>query len=216
VETSENAPASSRNVSTKNPGSESSSSTSAPSAGQHDNANNGAQFECNICLDMAEEPVITLCGHLFCWKCIYEWMRPRNPTNTPADLEQAECPCPVCKSLVNRSRLIPLYGRGQSRSSTGDPRDRIPDRPSGQRRETDPAAGGHARGWEDNFAPFRMHGVQFGAGIFPFSGFGFQFVGLCGWGGGGGGGPVGGSGVAGQCEPHSAGHWRLAVQDRAL
>jgi E3 ubiquitin-protein ligase RNF5 len=24
-------------------------------------------FECNICLDTASQPVITLCGHLFCW-----------------------------------------------------------------------------------------------------------------------------------------------------
>ena len=24
-------------------------------------------FECNICLEMASNPVVTLCGHLYCW-----------------------------------------------------------------------------------------------------------------------------------------------------
>jgi E3 ubiquitin-protein ligase RNF5 len=29
-------------------------------------------YECNICLDAAVDPVISLCGHLFCWSCIYQ------------------------------------------------------------------------------------------------------------------------------------------------
>ena len=28
-------------------------------------------FECNICYELAHEPVVTLCGHLYCWPCIY-------------------------------------------------------------------------------------------------------------------------------------------------
>lgn len=28
-------------------------------------------YECNICLETASEPIITSCGHLFCWPCIY-------------------------------------------------------------------------------------------------------------------------------------------------
>lgn len=28
-------------------------------------------FECSICLEMAKEPVLTQCGHLFCWSCIF-------------------------------------------------------------------------------------------------------------------------------------------------
>jgi E3 ubiquitin-protein ligase RNF5 len=29
-------------------------------------------FECTICIETAKEPVVTICGHLFCWPCIYE------------------------------------------------------------------------------------------------------------------------------------------------
>ncbi len=29
-------------------------------------------FECVICLETAKEPVVTKCGHLYCWPCIYE------------------------------------------------------------------------------------------------------------------------------------------------
>jgi hypothetical protein len=28
-------------------------------------------FECNICLELASQPVVTLCGHLYCWPCLY-------------------------------------------------------------------------------------------------------------------------------------------------
>lgn len=32
-------------------------------------------FECNICLDVATDPVVTQCGHLYCWPCIYKYVR---------------------------------------------------------------------------------------------------------------------------------------------
>lgn len=30
-------------------------------------------FECNVCLDLAKDPVVTVCGHLYCWRCLYRW-----------------------------------------------------------------------------------------------------------------------------------------------
>jgi hypothetical protein len=33
--------------------------------------NDAGLFECNICLEMAKEPIVTLCGHLFCWPCLF-------------------------------------------------------------------------------------------------------------------------------------------------
>jgi hypothetical protein len=45
-------------------------SETQPSSSNNDNENENQQqkndlFECNICFDPANEPVITVCGHLF-------------------------------------------------------------------------------------------------------------------------------------------------------
>ncbi|KAL9236780.1 hypothetical protein vseg_011410 [Gypsophila vaccaria] len=67
-------------------------------------------FECNICLDSANDPVVTLCGHLYCWPCIYKWFYIQS-----ASLPSDEYPqCPVCKAEISHTTVIPLYGRGQS------------------------------------------------------------------------------------------------------
>lgn len=59
----------------------------------------GAGFECKICLDRIVEPVVTKCGHLFCWPCIYQWL---------GDDRHKECPC--CKAInITVANLIPLY-----------------------------------------------------------------------------------------------------------
>lgn len=59
-------------------------------------------FDCNICLETASEPIVTLCGHLYCWGCIYKWQ------------EVQECPqCPICKCAISRERMLPIYGRGR-------------------------------------------------------------------------------------------------------
>ncbi|XP_011625435.1 E3 ubiquitin-protein ligase RMA2 [Amborella trichopoda] len=84
----------------------------------------GSSFDCNICLDFAQDPVVTLCGHLFCWPCIYKWL----------ELHSNSQDCPVCKSALSQSNLIPLYGRGKtdishSRKQLGS----IPERPVGPR-----------------------------------------------------------------------------------
>ncbi|CAJ2646329.1 unnamed protein product [Trifolium pratense] len=101
-----------------------------PSCSSGNSSNNDAgDFECNICFDLAQDPVITLCGHLFCWPCLYKWLH-----------YHSQCQeCPVCKALVQEEKLVPLYGRGKSQT---DPRNKsypgmeIPRRPSGQRPQT--------------------------------------------------------------------------------
>ncbi|KAK7317797.1 hypothetical protein RJT34_02332 [Clitoria ternatea] len=65
-------------------------------------------FECNICLESAHDPVVTLCGHLYCWPCIYKWLDVRSSSVEP-DQQQT---CPVCKAEISHTSVVPLYGRG--------------------------------------------------------------------------------------------------------
>ncbi|KAL6903447.1 hypothetical protein ACP4OV_004260 [Aristida adscensionis] len=71
-------------------------------------------FDCNICLDFAAEPVVTLCGHLYCWPCIYEWLRPGVESTANDSSSSARRQCPVCKATLSPDTLVPLYGRGGS------------------------------------------------------------------------------------------------------
>ncbi|KAA8523895.1 hypothetical protein F0562_010318 [Nyssa sinensis] len=71
-------------------------------------------FECNICLDSVHDPVVTLCGHLYCWPCIYEWLHVQS--SSPESNKQPKCP--VCKANISHSSLVPLYGRGTSPSES--------------------------------------------------------------------------------------------------
>lgn len=103
------------------------------SSSNDNNANNGdaGDFECNICFDLAQDPIVTLCGHLFCWPCLYKWLHIHSHSQE----------CPVCKALIEEEKLVPLYGRGKNST---DPRSKsvpgveIPHRPAGQRPETAP------------------------------------------------------------------------------
>ncbi|KAL2344036.1 hypothetical protein Fmac_005321 [Flemingia macrophylla] len=67
-------------------------------------------FDCNICLDFAHEPVVTLRSHLYCRPCIYKWLHVQS-----ASLAADEHPqYPVCKDDISHTTMFPLYGRGQA------------------------------------------------------------------------------------------------------
>ncbi|XP_042039205.1 E3 ubiquitin-protein ligase RMA1H1-like [Salvia splendens] len=96
------------------------------------NANPSAGFECNICLELVQDPVVTLCGHLYCWPCIYRWIKSQQASPENPDHQSPQCP--VCKSKVSEKTLIPLYGRGQSTDASKDEPSRlIPQRPPSPR-----------------------------------------------------------------------------------
>ncbi len=65
-------------------------------------ANNDIEkgLTCRKCLNGIFEPVITLCGHSFCWSCLYNWRVSRK-----AHL----FPCPVCNMEVSVEMIVPLY-----------------------------------------------------------------------------------------------------------
>ena len=67
------------------------------------------RFECNVCFEIAREPAVTPCGHLYCWRCIHRWLE-------GASVDMC-APCPVCKARVSEEELIPLYGLGADTSS---------------------------------------------------------------------------------------------------
>ncbi|KAL7000377.1 RING-type E3 ubiquitin transferase [Sarracenia purpurea var. burkii] len=74
-------------------------------------------FDCNICLDLVQDPVVTLCGHLYCWPCIYKWIHFQTVSVEKKPDHQLP-QCPVCKAEVSQSTLVPLYGRGHSAKSS--------------------------------------------------------------------------------------------------
>ncbi|XP_010508301.1 PREDICTED: uncharacterized protein LOC104784897 isoform X2 [Camelina sativa] len=68
----------------------------------------GGFFDCNICLEKAESPILTCCGHLFCWGCFYQL--PLIYLNIKE--------CPVCDGEVTDAEVIPIYGNGDDCVST--------------------------------------------------------------------------------------------------
>ncbi|OVA04563.1 zinc finger protein [Macleaya cordata] len=115
--------------------------------------NDAANFECNICFELAQDPIVTLCGHLYCWPCLYKWLHIHSHSQE----------CPVCKALVQEEKLVPLYGRGKTST---DPRSKsvpginIPNRPAGQRPETAPRP-------DPNHFP--QHGFGYVGGFSPMA-----------------------------------------------
>ncbi|KAK4755239.1 hypothetical protein SAY87_008996 [Trapa incisa] len=88
---------------------------------------NGSFFDCNICLDLTRDPVVTSCGHLFCWPCLYQWLHARE------DVKE----CPVCKEQVTDKNVTPIYGRGNyGLRPADDPGMKIPPRPHAHRVES--------------------------------------------------------------------------------
>ncbi|GMI74814.1 RING membrane-anchor 1 [Hibiscus trionum] len=92
--------------------------------GSDDDPSSG--FDCNICLESVQDPVVTLCGHLYCWPCIYKWLHFQ--TISSENLDQRQQQCPVCKAEVSQTTLIPLYGRGLTTNASTD---NTPKRPLG-------------------------------------------------------------------------------------
>ncbi|CAD7698501.1 unnamed protein product [Ostreobium quekettii] len=85
-------------------------------------------FECNICLDLAKDPVVTLCGHLYCWPCLFRWNQ-----SLQSQAGGNNDKCPVCKANMDVSEVIPIYCRQAEGQEAPEGRQPLPPRPAGQR-----------------------------------------------------------------------------------
>mmetsp|Transcript_16917 Transcript_16917/g.34240 ORF Transcript_16917/g.34240 Transcript_16917/m.34240 type:complete len:198 (-) Transcript_16917:293-886(-) len=114
-------------------------------------------FECNICLTAAQKPVVTLCGHLYCWPCLYKWLN-----------HSKKGECPVCKGGVTTNNVIPIYGRGRH----SDPRKStlsVPERPRAHRSASSPTHVEARSIARSIHLPIRSDagGMSAGFGLFP-------------------------------------------------
>lgn len=89
------------------------------------------RFSCNICFDDVSDPVVTQCGHLYCWGCLFRWIEPgltymeRQALNLPANVgvsmtvpvDQSHRVCPVCKSPCSVTSVIPIYVRNDEQQN---------------------------------------------------------------------------------------------------
>lgn len=71
-----------------------------------------AAFVCNLCQDLVQGGVITICGHLFCWVCLWPQLKRKMPKPR----------CPRCRyKLILHEDLIPFLGEGPHEpKTTGD------------------------------------------------------------------------------------------------
>ncbi|CAJ1345204.1 unnamed protein product, partial [Effrenium voratum] len=129
-----------------------------------------ASFECNICLEQAFEPVVTRCGHLFCWGCLHQWLNAlageasRLPLGVGGS-KATNAACPICKASVTIQNVIPVYTRG----SQADPRNsypNLPSRPPGERPEPEPASVLALQAFQNGGVP-ESFGYTAGQGFFP-------------------------------------------------
>lgn len=119
------------------------------SAGNNDGSGGdggSSAFNCNICFDTVREPVVTFCGHLYCWPCLARWYQ--QPT------ENAQR-CPICKAVSRKDLIIPIYGRGEdpragsgpstTTTTTTTATGSTPERPSARRPPENQIMRGRAR-----------------------------------------------------------------------
>ncbi|KAF8587070.1 hypothetical protein K439DRAFT_1659296 [Ramaria rubella] len=63
-------------------------------------------WDCGICLETAEDPCVTRCGHLYCQAHLNHWL-----STHPS--------CPVCKALCTPDQdVVPIFSRGRTSPSS--------------------------------------------------------------------------------------------------
>ncbi|XP_017133683.1 uncharacterized protein LOC108150188 [Drosophila elegans] len=64
-------------------------------------------YKCNVCQNLVRGGVITICGHLFCWTCLW-----------PRLSGKATPQCPHCRHcLILHEDIVPFHGEGPNADS---------------------------------------------------------------------------------------------------
>ena len=84
---------------------------------------------CKICLEEASDARVTVCGHIFCEACIFQWIRSNSGVNNPTPIFN----CPVCRKSLDKSKdIIVVYQdlkqpEGERRTKKETERERLVD-----------------------------------------------------------------------------------------
>mmetsp|Transcript_6102 Transcript_6102/g.10534 ORF Transcript_6102/g.10534 Transcript_6102/m.10534 type:complete len:167 (-) Transcript_6102:32-532(-) len=125
-------------------------------------------FECNICLEPASDPVVTKCGHVFCWACLHQWLHQPRRSALHGGLQSSSgsSACPVCKALVSEQTVIAVYSRGEEQHHrASDPS--VPARPTTERTEVETTTNDANDGLEYGAGGNSRYTFQAGYGQFP-------------------------------------------------
>ncbi|XP_016034897.2 uncharacterized protein LOC27207363, partial [Drosophila simulans] len=67
-------------------------------SGEEEDSWTNSYYVCLVCMQTAESPRVSFCGHHFCAKCIYNWIR----------RQKYQAKCPYCQSLIGDNTLITI------------------------------------------------------------------------------------------------------------
>lgn len=87
---------------------------------QNNKINKWAEYSCSICFFYPTEPIVTPCGHIFCWPCYYY-----------ASKLKEHIHCYVCQTKIRFIEVCPVYSGNsieRSKHMTGN-NVNIPPRP---------------------------------------------------------------------------------------
>ncbi|KAI2021554.1 hypothetical protein LOZ45_004696 [Ophidiomyces ophidiicola] len=82
-------------------------------------------YKCPVCMDVLVDATVTICGHLFCHKCIIDTLRFGEERLSYENGKQLRGNCPVCRKTLSkidvpgpRRNLIPLDLKIMTRKKT--------------------------------------------------------------------------------------------------